>query len=201
MKATATCQHCGKEFSYERRNTTGRPRKNCPQCRSGLRSPPINKSVEALPTSQKAAAARKTVLCQRCGKDLQEYLRAPAWFRKYCPECASEVRYEKGTNEHETLKRSLKWTGLTTYEYEALAAAGCASCGTHEPGTRDRSSWGKDHDHSCQFCGGEKGCPQCFRGLLCTRCNTALGMFDDDIEQMHKAVKYLEDWEKRKPRK
>ena len=31
------------------------------------------------------------------------------------------------------------------------------------------------------------------RGLLCTKCNSAIGMFDDDIERMKRAMQYLED--------
>jgi len=31
------------------------------------------------------------------------------------------------------------------------------------------------------------------RGLLCTKCNTALGMFDDDVERMKRAMDYLKD--------
>lgn len=31
------------------------------------------------------------------------------------------------------------------------------------------------------------------RGLLCTKCNTALGMFDDDVNRMTRAIGYLSD--------
>lgn len=31
-----------------------------------------------------------------------------------------------------------------------------------------------------------------FRGLLCGNCNTALGMFKDNVEVMRKAIKYIE---------
>lgn len=31
-----------------------------------------------------------------------------------------------------------------------------------------------------------------FRGILCTNCNLALGLFNDDVEIMKKAIKYLE---------
>jgi hypothetical protein len=33
-----------------------------------------------------------------------------------------------------------------------------------------------------------------FRGVICFRCNTALGMFQDNSESMLRAVKYLDSW-------
>ena len=31
------------------------------------------------------------------------------------------------------------------------------------------------------------------RGLLCVKCNTALGMFEDNLELLHSAVAYMEE--------
>jgi len=48
-----------------------------------------------------------------------------------------------------------------------------------------------DHDHAC--CPTKnRTCGICVRGLICLRCNTGLGMFDDDIERMQEAIKYVE---------
>ena len=48
-----------------------------------------------------------------------------------------------------------------------------------------------DHDHSC--CNeGSKSCGRCVRGLLCLMCNLGLGYFQYDIENMKKAIEYLE---------
>lgn len=40
-----------------------------------------------------------------------------------------------------------------------------------------------DHDHSTGL----------IRGLLCTNCNTGLGMFKDNIKILEAAIKYLKD--------
>jgi hypothetical protein len=44
-----------------------------------------------------------------------------------------------------------------------------------------------DHDHKTELC----------RGLICHRCNAGLGCFDDDIEVLFRAIKYLSEAKKR----
>jgi len=83
-----------------------------------------------------------------------------------------------------------KTYGLTLEEYEAMVEYQdhkCKICGTHETdnalsknGNPKRLSI--DHDH-------ETGQ---IRGLLCNLCNTALGMFDDNVESLQRAILYLE---------
>lgn len=46
-----------------------------------------------------------------------------------------------------------------------------------------------DHDHSC--CPGNQSCGRCVRGLLCGRCNLALGLLRDDADLADSAAKYL----------
>lgn len=72
---------------------------------------------------------------------------------------------------------------MTPFQYHALLAAqggGCAICGTdREPNGRRLSV---DHDHRTGV----------VRGVLCARCNVALGMFGNSIRTMARAAKYLE---------
>lgn len=50
-----------------------------------------------------------------------------------------------------------------------------------------------DHDHFC--CAGKRSCGKCIRGLLCHKCNTALGNFQDSIYVLEKAIAYLKQYE------
>jgi len=63
----------------------------------------------------------------------------------------------------------------------------CAICGVDQGDISDALA--VDHDHSC--CDGEKSCGKCTRGLLCNKCNTSIGGFNDSVELLVKAVGYL----------
>jgi Recombination endonuclease VII len=55
-----------------------------------------------------------------------------------------------------------------------------------------------DHDHSC--CPQKaRSCGKCIRGLLCSKCNKGIGLFDDDIKSLRSAIKYLESTKVRNP--
>lgn len=71
---------------------------------------------------------------------------------------------------------------------ELLASQGhqCAICNTTDPGKR---YWHVDHDHAC--CPGRRSCGECVRGILCTRCNAALGFLSDNIQSAQALVAYL----------
>ena len=68
---------------------------------------------------------------------------------------------------------------------------GCAICQTEEPG---RNGWQVDHDHACCAVGpsGGKTCGKCLRGVLCSRCNTMLGMSKDNPSTLRRGASYLE---------
>jgi hypothetical protein len=78
--------------------------------------------------------------------------------------------------------RRLKGFGLTEEAYDSILAkqgSGCAICGAKEGWKGKRLA--VDHDH-------ETGA---VRGLLCDRCNTAIGKFEDSPELLLRAVEYL----------
>lgn len=58
----------------------------------------------------------------------------------------------------------------------------CYSC-------KDRVANCIDHDHSC--CHGSFSCGKCVRGLLCSQCNTALGLLQDSRQKIQNLLEYI----------
>lgn len=96
----------------------------------------------------------------------------------YCKRCTQQ--YKKDNPEafrNATLKYRL---GITLEQYEGqfrLQGGVCAICKTHTTKHRLHT----DHDHLT----GQ------FRGLLCGRCNQALGLFKDNLNTLNSAIEYL----------
>ena len=97
----------------------------------------------------------------------------------YCIECKKFMGTE----------RVLKRYGLTVDDYMELFRKQngiCKICQKPEIGGKRLAV---DHDHSC--CSGAYSCGKCIRGLLCTKCNQALGMVADDISILESMIAYL----------
>ena len=56
----------------------------------------------------------------------------------------------------------------------------CAICGKHEKDCSKQKLY-VDHDHDTKQ----------VRGLLCSRCNSAIGLFDESVEKLSNAVRFL----------
>ena len=72
--------------------------------------------------------------------------------------------------------------GITSEQYDIIYTKQngcCAICGKHE--TKLNRKLSVDHDHETGI----------IRGLLCYKCNTALGLFGDNIEILKQALNYL----------
>jgi predicted GIY-YIG superfamily endonuclease len=75
---------------------------------------------------------------------------------------------------------------FTLADYEALLTAQahrCGICGRQQGNDRGHRLF-VDHDHTT----GD------IRGLLCNRCNSALGYFGDSAKRLRRAAAYLENW-------
>lgn len=73
--------------------------------------------------------------------------------------------------------------GITIEEYDAMLkqqGGACAICGVDKPSGRT-THFAVDHCHTTGA----------VRGLLCTKCNRGLGLFNDDTIRIERAVKYL----------
>lgn len=81
--------------------------------------------------------------------------------------------------------RYKKHYGITIEEYEAMVVAQngkCAICESDNHRSRKGvGSWPVDHNHKTGK----------VRGLLCYKCNSGVGQFDDDPEMLIKAAAYL----------
>ena len=114
-------------------------------------------------------------ICTKCWRDEN-----PERFR----ENQRRMRNTPEGNERQRAGHLKRKYGITIEHYDELLArqgGGCAICG-REP--RPDISLHLDHDH-------ESGQ---LRGILCFRCNNALGDFDDDLGQLRAAIRYLESY-------
>lgn len=108
-----------------------------------------------------------------------------------CPKCrrANALKTRTYRTQEKTRRSNLKQSyGITLEEYDAMLAAQggvCGACGGVETG---RNAYGVvslavDHDH-------ETGK---IRGLLCMKCNRALGLIGDSIEAAKNLLRYLKE--------
>jgi hypothetical protein len=134
-------------------------------------------------------------LCKACSKtrtvqykrDHPEYNREQIkLYRQRYPEKVKQLRAAEGKRNINTRRtwRLKAVYNLTPEQFDAMLAAQggcCAICRAAEPGGRRVGTWCVDHDH-------ETGA---VRGLLCARCNRALGLFGDNVEVLRSAIAYL----------
>ena len=73
---------------------------------------------------------------------------------------------------------------ITVEQLKEMADAGCSICKTTE------GRLVVDHDHDC--CDRDGSCGKCVRGILCSNCNKGLGMFEDNVDKLEKAIAYLQ---------
>lgn len=128
-------------------------------------------------------------ICRICKqmKPIEEIRKHPQYkdgYSNYCKDC-----YRKRDRRHAKKNRRKSRFGITDKEYKKMLEEQnyvCAICGFEETtvdGFSNIRDLAIDHDH-------ESGK---VRGLLCLKCNTALGAFHDNIENLEKAIQYLKE--------
>jgi hypothetical protein len=151
-------------------------------------------STEAAKAAQRAATRKYCLAHPERVKAAQQRWRAEnpekaAYYRERHREKRSKTtKAWKAANGAKVLaaKRSfdLKKYGLTILDYERLLESqggGCAICGRKNTGSKRKRYLAVDHCHETGL----------VRGLLCSQCNTAIGLFKDQIEVIEAAAGYL----------
>jgi hypothetical protein len=146
--------------------------------------------------------------CRRCGEskpldDSNFYKRKSArdGFYNICIACAkSETKDWKETLSEEQKYRYRRAEqsaiyGLTLEQFEEMVAAQANVCylcgGTSQTGRKSDRHLSVDHNRKC--CDRVGSCGKCVRKLLCTKCNSALGLVNDNIDLLKTMIAYLED--------
>lgn len=134
--------------------------------------------------------------------------RAPADGHRWCTTCRAELPlkdFQRDRNAPDGISRACRdcirdrriaeFYGISGEQYRALLdgqGGVCQICrkpetAAHQMGTLRRLA--VDHDHKC--CPGQKSCGKCVRGLLCSRCNSAIGFVDEDLAVIERMAVYL----------
>jgi hypothetical protein len=160
--------------------------KTCRRCRKAKPVSEFHRNV-----SRSDGRASHCKACRALWKSKAAPEKRQHWYK-----LARERRLrDKQQNPEKVRQRERKWQltkfGLTLAAYEALLAkqgSVCAICkrpsGTYKRKHRLTTQLDVDHCHSSGR----------VRGLLCTRCNRALGLFRDDPQILQAAILYLETY-------
>jgi hypothetical protein len=136
---------------------------------------------------EKAVYDGKGVICSTCKvkKEIDEFNKEKAGkygIKRHCRECqhaAEKARYTSRTGSVKAKNQRLKTRyGITLSEYHSLVEAqqnACAICNTIP------SKLYIDHDHTTNK----------LRALLCSQCNSLLGMAKENKQVLQAAIDYL----------
>lgn len=128
----------------------------------------------------------QTIECKKCSDDLplnNFYFNKNGKYKKQnvCKKCMNVYDYK--TDKNNKLKKAY---GITLKEYEELLSkqnGKCVICNIDNNG-KYRSklrAFAVDHCHSTGK----------IRGLLCSDCNTGIGLLKDNVNFLESAIKYL----------
>jgi len=124
--------------------------------------------------------------CKFCGETKEESLFVTG--RDKCRECHKQYCKDRRANNEElrlkenedmTWRRRLREYGITKEEFYKIFEKQGGKCAICLDPITDKDSM--DHCHNKNKA----------RGILCTNCNVALGQFEDNIEFLKSAIKYL----------
>ncbi len=119
-------------------------------------------------------------MCRRCEVVVVEQDSRPPWQWLFCPQCLAELsrEWEQQTSAKTHESRLRQKYGLELEDHGAIFRAQGGACAICECTDRKLVV---DHDHKT----GE------VRGLLCSQCNSAIGLLRDDAEVIVAAAMYV----------
>jgi hypothetical protein len=123
----------------------------------------------------------KQARCKQCAKDYYNTYRKtnPDIYRK------ASLKHWHNLNLKKKQERWIKRYGITLEQYEKMYAKQNGVCKICKNPCVTRNLLSVDHCHTTGK----------VRGLLCVKCNTALGMLNDNIALLSNAILYLKDSE------
>jgi predicted nucleic acid-binding Zn ribbon protein len=95
----------------------------------------------------------------------------------------SDTRWCRDCYDNQSIRRRVYRYGVSPERFAEAQLMGCEICG------RSDSTLHIDHDHNC--CSGEYTCGRCVRGFICGSCNRAVGLLNDDADQILAAATYV----------
>lgn len=112
-----------------------------------------------------------------------------AWSERVRQYTASyKQRHPDRVKEQERRRNLRQMYGISVEQYEEMLVRQNGRCAICYDIPRNRR-FAVDHDHSC--CPGRKSCGKCIRKLLCSRCNTALGLLHEDVAIIESMLEYV----------
>lgn len=163
-----TCSRCGEDKPVEEFSPSNRSRRK-PWCRDCYRAYNAERWASRSAEQVEADKARTKAYREAHADEIRQYLND----------------WHAARPGQKRANRILREYGITVEQYDAMLveqAGRCAICLTPPSGSgRNTTRLHIDHDH-------ETGK---VRGLLCSRCNTALGQLADDPERMHRMINYI----------
>jgi hypothetical protein len=143
----------------------------------------------------KGCIAKRKLIPKRCGTYLENGIKQCSACKKYKKEeeftkhkkCRDGLSDECRECKH--YRKILENYGLDKVTYLKLLKKHnyrCSICGTTESKQINRNCLNIDHHHTTNV----------IRGFLCGSCNRALGLFQDNIQILKNAMKYLKKYQK-----
>lgn len=190
---TKKCAKCGeiKELGeFYKRNDNGKYRSECKICQNlkAIAYALANKGRVSGGGEKKCSKCNKVKSLDKFTTDRRKRSGIGSWC-KICKNTARKVHYLKNRKRdcHKVrdCKRLARYN-ITSKQYAQMVAGQngvCGICGNPETAIIKNTlrQLSVDHCHETDQ----------IRGLLCTKCNRALGMFEDSIDILASAISYL----------